>query len=410
MLYHLYHLYEMQQAALAPVRIMTDATQALMRNPWMPLSYTQLGQSLAAGAEVLEGVIKQRNKPEWGLDTTQIRGRTVPVTQEVALRLPFCDLMHFKRGATAPNDPQVLVVAPMSGHFATLLRGTVQALLPEHDVYVTDWRDARGIPASEGDFDLDSYIDYLMQFMRHLGRDTHLIAVCQPAPMVLAAVSLLAAAGDKAQPRSMVLMGGPVDTRANPTIVTRFAENRTLDWFERHVVTVVPTHYPGRDRRVYPGFMQVGAFISMNPSRHLHAHIDQFKHLVRGDGEPAEGHRRFYDEYLTVQDIPADFYLDTVERVFKLHLLPKGALRWHGERVDPAAITKTALMTIEGELDDISAPGQTLAAHDLVTKLPKSMQEHYLQKDVGHYGIFNGRRWREQIMPRIAGFVRQHDK
>lgn len=406
----LYHLYEMQQAALAPVRMMTDATQALMRNPWMPLSYTQWGQSLAAGAEVLEGVIKQRHKPEWRLDTTQIDGKAVPVTQEVVLSLPFCDLLHFKRDAKALNDPQVLVVAPMSGHFATLLRGTVQALLPGHDVYVTDWHDARGIPASEGSFDLDSYIDYLMQFMRHLGRDIHLIAVCQPAPMVLAAVSLMAAAGDKAQPRSMVLMGGPVDTRANPTIVTRFAENRPLDWFERHVVTTVPLHYPGAGRRVYPGFMQVGAFISMNPSRHLHAHIDQFKHLVRGDGESADGHRRFYDEYLTVQDISADFYLDTVERVFKLHLLPKGTLRWRGQRVDPAAITKTALMTIEGELDDISAPGQTLAAHDLVTKLPKSMQEHYLQKGVGHYGIFNGRRWREQIMPRIAGFVRQHEK
>ena len=406
----LYHLYEMQQAALAPVRIMTDATQALMRNPWMPLSYTHWGHSLAAGAEVLEGVIKQRNKPDWRLDTTQIDGKTVPVTREVALSLPFCDLLHFKRGAKGLNDPQVLVVAPMSGHYATLLRGTVQALLPGHDVYVTDWHDARSIPASEGSFDLDTYIDYLMQFMRHLGRETHLIAVCQPAPMVLAAVSLMAAADDKAQPRSMVLMGGPVDTRANPTIVTRFAENRPLDWFERHVVTTVPLHYPGAGRRVYPGFMQVGAFISMNPSRHFHAHIDQFKHLVRGDGESADGHRRFYDEYLTVQDIAADFYLDTVEHVFKLHSLPKGTMRWRTQRVDPAAITKTALMTIEGELDDISAPGQTLAAHDLVKKLPKSMQEHYLQKGVGHYGIFNGRRWREQIMPRIASFVRQHEK
>ena len=406
----LYHLYEMQQAALAPVRIMTDATQALMRNPWMPLSYTHWGHSLAAGAEVLEGVIKQRNKPDWRLDTTQIDGKTVPVTREVALSLPFCDLLHFKRGAKGLNDPQVLVVAPMSGHYATLLRGTVQALLPGHDVYVTDWHDARSIPASEGSFDLDTYIDYLMQFMRHLGRDIHLIAVCQPAPMVLAAVSLMAAADDKAQPRSMVLMGGPVDTRANPTIVTRFAENRPLDWFERHVVTTVPLHYPGAGRRVYPGFMQVGAFISMNPSRHFHAHIDQFKHLVRGDGESADGHRRFYDEYLTVQDIAADFYLDTVEHVFKLHSLPKGTMRWRTQRVDPAAITKTALMTIEGELDDISAPGQTLAAHDLVKKLPKSMQEHYLQKGVGHYGIFNGRRWREQIMPRIASFVRQHEK
>ena len=406
----LYHLYEMQQAALAPVRIMADATQAIMRNPWMPLSYTHWGQSMAAGAEVLEGVIKQRHKPDWRLDSTKIDGKPVPVIQEVALSLPFCDLLHFKRDAKALNDPQVLVVAPMSGHYATLLRGTVEALLPQHDVYVTDWHDARSIPTSEGDFDLDSYIEYLMRFMRHLGRETHVIAVCQPAPMVLAAVSLLAADGDKAQPRSMTLMGGPVDTRANPTIVTRFAENRPMDWFERHVVTTVPLHYPGAGRRVYPGFMQVGAFISMNPSRHFHAHIDQFKHLVRGDGESADGHRRFYDEYLTVQDISADFYLDTVEHVFKLHSLPKGTLRWHTERVQPAAITRTALMTIEGELDDISAPGQTLAAHDLVTNLPKSMQEHYLQKGVGHYGIFNGRRWREQIMPRIAGFIRQHEK
>ncbi|MBU0723632.1 MAG: polyhydroxyalkanoate depolymerase [Alphaproteobacteria bacterium] len=404
----IYTIYEMQQAALAPMRILADATQSVFRNPWIPLSYTRFGKSMAAGAEVLDGVIKNRDKPEWRLDSTEIDGKKIAVTQEVALAQPFGDLLHFKRDIKGRKDPQVLLVAPMSGHYASLLRGTVSALLPGHDVYITDWHDARDVPLSAGRFNLDDYVEYVCSFLRHLGPDTHVIAVCQPAPMVLAAVSLLAAAKDKAQPRTMTLMGGPVDPRANPTLVTQVAENRPLSWFESNVVDKVPVYYPGSGRRVYPGFMQLSAFISMNPGRHFSAHVDMFKHLVQGDGDSADAHRRFYDEYLTVQDISADFYLDTVDKVFQRHLLPKGELTWRDQKVDPSAITETALLTIEGELDDISAPGQTLAAHALCSNLAKSKQEHYLQKGVGHYGIFNGRRWREQIMPTISAFMHKH--
>lgn len=404
----IYTIYEMQQAALAPMRILADATQSVFRNPWIPLSYTRFGKSMAAGAEVLDGVIKNRDKPEWRLDSTEIDGKKIAVTQDIALAQPFGDLLHFKRDIKGRKDPQVLLVAPMSGHYASLLRGTVSALLPGHDVYITDWHDARDVPLSAGRFNLDDYVEYVCSFLRHLGPDTHVIAVCQPAPMVLAAVSLLAAAKDKAQPRTMTLMGGPVDPRANPTLVTQVAENRPLSWFESNVVDKVPVYYPGSGRRVYPGFMQLSAFISMNPGRHFSAHVDMFKHLVQGDGDSADAHRRFYDEYLTVQDISADFYLDTVDKVFQRHLLPKGELTWRDQKVDPSAITETALLTIEGELDDISAPGQTLAAHALCSNLAKSKQEHYLQKGVGHYGIFNGRRWREQIMPTISAFMHKH--
>jgi poly(3-hydroxybutyrate) depolymerase len=296
----------------------------------------------------------------------------------------------------------------MSGHYATLLRGTVEALVADHDVYVTDWVDAREVPLKTGVFDLESYIEYTMDYLRLLGPDVHVMAVCQPAPAVLAAVALMAAHGDAAVPRSMILMGGPVDTRLHPTAPTKIAKAYALEWFERELTTRVPAYYPGGGRRVYPGFMQLSAFISMNATRHIDAHIKMYNELVRGDGESAAARQTFYDEYLSVMDVTAEYYLQTIDHIFQRHSLPLGTLTWRGERVDLSAIDSTALLTVEGELDDISAPGQTLAAQTLCSSLRDTQRDHLLQPGVGHYGIFNGRRWREAIMPRISAFVHQH--
>ena len=301
---------------------------------------------------------------------------------------------------------RVLLVAPMSGHHATLLRGTVQDMIDAGlEVFVTDWKDARIVPLLHGDFDLGSYIETIVGFLQHLGPDTHVVAVCQPAPAVVAAVALMAAANDPAQPRSMTLMGGPVDTRAAPTVVTKLAAQHPIDWFERHVVATVPAWHPGAFRRVYPGFLQLAAFISMNPDRHMEAHKRMFAHLVKGDDDSAAAHRRFYDEYLSVMDVPASYYLQTVETFFQKHDLARGVMTVRGEAVLPSAIERTALMTVEGELDDISAPGQTIAAQVMCSGIPSERRMQYLQPGVGHYGIFNGRKWRGEILPRIKGFI-----
>lgn len=405
----LYRLYEFQHAALLPWRMAGDFTRGVLSNPFFPASYTHLGKSVAAGLEIFDDAVRERPRPDWRVNSVTVDGRRQKVHRDCVIERPFCHLQRFRRDSPeAAKDPKVLLVAPLSGHYPTLLRGTVQALVADHDVYVTDWRDAREVPQDEGEFGFDDYLDELMNFMRHLGRDCHVIAVCQPAPLVLAAVSLLAAQEDPAQPRTMTLMGGPVDTRAEPTQVTRFAESKPLSWFERTLIAEVPSYYEGAGRMVYPGFMQLGGFISMNPSRHFDAHLRMFRHLVRGDGESAAAHRAFYDEYQAVMDTPAKYYLETVDRIFQRHLLPKGELEWRGHKVEPARIRGTALLTVEGELDDISAPGQTLAAHELCSNLSPEMQETYMQMGVGHYGIFNGRRWREQIKPRIADFIRKH--
>ncbi len=401
----LYQLHEMQHLAWVPARAAAEATLQIFRNPLVPIAYTTYGRTVAAACEVFERVTRRRGKPSFGLDTTVVGEREVAVREEVVLQRPFCELVHFRRDV-ASDDPRVLVVAPLSGHFATLLRDTVRGLLPDHDVYITDWIDAREVPLREGAFDLDDYIDYVIQFLRLLGPDTHVIAVCQPAVPVLAAVALMAAAGDPAQPRSMTLMGGPIDTRRNPTKVNALAKTRSIGWFERTVVHTVPAGYPGIMRRVYPGFIQLTGFMSMNLDRHVGAHLQLFEHLIRGDGESAATHRRFYDEYLSVMDLPAEYYLQTVETVFQQHALPRGTMVSRGERVEPAAITRTALMTVEGELDDISGVGQTRAAHDLCPGIPDERRRHWLQKGVGHYGIFNGRRWRNEILPRIREFIR----
>jgi poly(3-hydroxybutyrate) depolymerase len=406
----LYHLYEMQHAAFGPLRFAADATRLFFQSPANPLAVTLWGKSVAAGCEMFERVTRRYAKPAWNLDETVIDGEAVPVTAEVAWELPFCNLVHFARATEEPrHDPRVLIVAPMSGHYATLLRGTVEAFLPGHDVYVTDWIDARMVPQSEGRFDLDDYIDYVVSMLHLLGEGTHVIAVCQPSVPVLAAVSLMEMRNDPYAPRSMTLMGGPIDTRSNPTAVNRLAEERGIDWFRRNVVMKVPFPNPGMMREVYPGFLQITGFMGMNLDRHLDAHRDMFMHLVRGDGDSAQKHREFYDEYLAVMDMTAEFYLQTVETVFIKHSLPKGELMHRNTRVDPSKIRNVALLTVEGELDDISGVGQTEAAHRLCSNIPAANKEHYLQLGVGHYGVFNGSRFRSQIAPRISAFINQHD-
>ncbi|MCW9002267.1 MAG: polyhydroxyalkanoate depolymerase [Rhodospirillales bacterium] len=402
----LYALHEFQHAAAAPLRLMAHAMQELYRHPFMPLSYTRAGRSVAASAEVLSRTLRRYAKPEWGIDHITMDRRKVAVCTEQVLAHRFCNLLHFKRDIEGRNDPKVLVVAPLSGHYATLLRGTVRALLPDHEVYITDWRNARNVPLVGGGFGLDDYIDYVINFLEMLGPDVHVVAVCQPSVPVLAAVALMAEDDRSCKPRSMTLMGGPIDTRCNPTQVNKVAETKPIEWFEETVISNVPAYYPGFMRRVYPGFIQLNGFMSMNLDRHVDAHWKLFRHLIEGDGDSADGHREFYDEYLAVMDLPAEYYLETVKNVFQEHVLPKGTMTWRNRKVNPAAITQTALMTVEGEKDDITGMGQTKAAHDLCVNLPDSKRLHHLQKGVGHYGVFNGRRWREEIYPKLRDFIR----
>jgi poly(3-hydroxybutyrate) depolymerase len=362
---------------------------------------------MAASAELFERTTRHFGKPSFGLKSTRIFRESVKVEEEIVLTKPFCNLLHFKRHTDA-EDPKVLLVAPMSGHHATLLRGTVEAMLPDHDVYITDWIDAKMVPLSKGKFDLEDNISYLMDFIRFLGPDVHVMAICQPAPSVLCAVSLLAQMDDPAQPRSMTLMGGPIDTRTPKTMVTELAEKHPIEWFQNRVIHAIPFYYPGAHRMVYPGFLQLSGFISMNAKRHIDEHIKHFQNLVKGDDNSAETHRKFYDEYLSVMDVTAEFYLQTIERIFQTHDLPKGTFKWHGQFVKPEAIKKTALLVVEGELDDISAPGQTTPALDLCSGLPPEMKKAHLQIGVGHYGIFNGRKWREAVLPVIRNFMREH--
>jgi len=405
-----YYWYEIQHAALAPVRAAADATRLFYQNPVNPLTHTTFGKSVAAGCEMFERVTRRYGKPDWNIKPMKINGQSVAVHPEIAWQRPFCNLIHFER-ALPDSDrphPKLLIVAPMSGHYATLLRGTVEAFVPNHDVYITDWIDARMVPLALGAFDLDDYIDYLISILHYLGGDTHIMAVCQPSVPVLAAVSVMEARNDPYAPVSMVLMGGPIDTRVNPTIVNTLAEQRGIEWFRRNVITQVPFPNPGMMRDVYPGFLQIGGFMSMNLDRHLGAHREMFMHLVRGDGDSAQKHREFYDEYLAVMDLAAEFYLQTVETVFVRHALPKGEMMHRRAPVDPAKIRNAALLTVEGENDDISGVGQTEAAHRLCTGIPDDRKAHYLQLGVGHYGVFNGSRFRAEIAPRIADFIATH--
>lgn len=404
----LYKIHEWQHLALSPYRAWLHASRAALA-PWRS---QPLVRPLAASLEVAERLTRRYGKPEFGILETQIAGKkgskTVPVREVVVDETPFCNLLHFAKDTPKPlNQAKVLIVAPLSGHYATLLRGTVEAMVAEHDVYITDWTDARDVPLSDGDFHLDDYIELVMRHTRLLGDDVHVIAVCQPSVPVLAAVALLCQ-DDLARPQSMTLMGGPVDTRKAPTAVNAFAQEHAIAWFEGHSVHTVPLTYPGVGRRVYPGFLQLQGFLGMNMERHVNAHVDHFWHLVQGDGDNAQHHRQFYDEYMSVMDLPAQYFLETVQAVFHDHALPDGTLEYRGRRVDPAAIKDVALFTIEGELDDISGVGQTRAAHDICPHLPEGLREHLEQKGVGHYGIFNGRKWRAEIQPRVAAFIATH--
>jgi len=402
-----YQLYEMNHAALQPVRAYADAVKLFCSNPLNPLSTTPWGRSVAAAAELFERTTRRYGKPAFALPHTTVDGSVVAVEEKVVWSRPFCNLLHFERDLPAGRrpDPRLLIVAPMSGHYATLLRGTVEAMLPHAEVYITDWADARMVPLSQGRFDLDDYVDYVIDMLHALGPDTHVMAVCQPSVPVLAAVALMEARGDAFAPASMTLMGGPIDTRRNPTAVNLLAGEKGTDWFRDNVVMQVPWPAPGFAREVYPGFLQLSGFMGMNLDRHLIAHKDFFMHLVKNDGDGADKHRDFYDEYLAVMDLTAEFYLETVDTVFVRHLLPTGQMKHRGNPVDPAAIRSVALLTVEGENDDISGIGQTQAAHDLCVNIPDNMRQHYMQPKVGHYGVFNGSRFRSEIAPRILDFM-----
>jgi poly(3-hydroxybutyrate) depolymerase len=404
----LYWFYEMSHAALNPSRAWADATRLFFKNPVNPLSFTTFGKSVAAACELFERSTRRYGKPEWQIASTLVGGERVPIHTSTVWERPFCKLTHFERAFKHPPkrpQPRLLIVAPMSGHHATLLRGTVEAFLPSHDVYITDWVDARMVPLSEGSFDLDDYIDYLISILHALGGDTHVVAVCQPSVPVLAAVAVMEADNDPYVPLSMTLMGGPIDTRSNPTAVNVLAEKRGIDWFRTHVITKVPFPNPGFMRDVYPGFLQLNGFVTMNIERHIEAHKQLFLNLVRGDGDSAHKHKEFYDEYLAVMDLSAEFYLQTVDTVFVRHALPKGEMTHRGRLVDPSRIRRVALLTVEGEHDDISGVGQTEAAHRLCVNIPEDRRAHYLQLGVGHYGVFNGSRFRAEIAPRISDFV-----
>lgn len=406
---HAYFWYDAAQMWLAPARAATDLTRLLMENPVNPLRTTPFGKSISAACELFERTTRRYDKPGFGFSSTMVGGERVAITEEIVWSRPFGQVIHFKRAGKVRNQPKLLIVAPMSGHYATLLRGTVEAFLSTHEVMITDWADASMVPLTDGFFDLDTYVDYVKEMCRDLGPDLHILAVCQPSVPVIAAVARLEAEDSPHIPLSMTLMGGPVDTRRSPTAVNLLAEERGDSWFERNCIHTVPFGYPGALRRVYPGFLQLSGFMAMNLDRHVTAHKDMFKHLVANDGDAAEKHREFYDEYLAVMDLTAEFYLQTVSTVFVNHLLPKGEMMHRGEPVDLMAIRRCAIMAVEGEKDDISGIGQTLAALDLTPNLSSDKKAYHLQERVGHYGVFNGARYRSEIAPRIADFILTHD-
>ena len=419
----LYHLYEAQRSLMEPLTDFAQAAAKLFSNGTSPLSHLPAAQRMAAGYDLLYRLGKDYEKPEFGITSVDVDGNNVVIQEAIALDKPFCELRRFKRFTDDPDtlqrlkmQPVVLVVAPLSGHYATLLRDTVRTLLKDHKVYITDWKNARTVPTSEGAFHLDDYIHYVEDFIRHLQAEygnCHVISVCQPTVPVLAAVSLMASRGEQT-PLSMTMMGGPIDARKSPTAVNNLAMNKSFEWFENNVIYRVPENFPGAGRRVYPGFLQHTGFVAMNPDRHATSHYDYFKDLIKGDDTGAEAHRKFYDEYNAVLDMDADYYLDTIRAVFQEFLLVKGVWDVRNadgslERVKPEDIRDSALLTVEGELDDISGSGQTEAAHDLCTGIAKTQRQHFEVQGAGHYGIFSGRRWRDMVYPKLKAFISAHD-
>ncbi len=410
----LYQLYETQRALLSPFSEFASASSKLYNHPLSPFTHTPMAQRVSAGLDLMHRLAKDYEKPQFNINSVKVRDIDVAVQEQVAIEKPFCRLLRFKRFtddlpllSVMKTQPTVLVVAPLSGHHSTLLRETVRNLLVDHKVFITDWTDARMVPLEAGPFHLDDYIAYVQEFIRHIGPEVNVISVCQPTVPVLAAVSLLASAGEFT-PRTLTMMGGPIDARLSPTAVNNLATNKSYEWFENNVIYRVPVNYPGNGRRVYPGFLQHTGFIAMNPDRHLTSHYDYFMDLMRGEDESADFHRSFYDEYNAVLDMPAEYYLDTIKTVFQDYALVNGTWAVDGQLVRPQDIKTSALLTIEGELDDISGAGQTKAAHGLCTGIAKSRQFHYDVEGAGHYGIFSGRRWREKVYPEVRDFIASH--
>jgi len=402
----LYDAYEMQRQMLASASSWAAIGAKMLNNPALPIGYFGMGPVVASALEVFAHLYEERGKPAFGIQSVETAdGKRHEVHEAVVFGKPFGSLRHFRRADLPKGAPKLLIVAPMSGHHATLLRGTVARMIEKHEVWITDWADAKMVPLSEGSFDLDDYIDYLIEFLRFTGPGTHMLAVCQPSVPAFAAAAIMGAEKDPCRPATLTMMGGPVDTRASPTGVDDIAMARPLEWFKSHVIATVPLNYPGAGRKVYPGFMQLAGFISMNLETHMMSHYEMFKHLTRGDTEGAAATKAFYDEYLSVSDMTAEFYLETIEQVFQKHALPNGQFIHRGKPVDPGAIRDTALLAIEGERDDISGIGQTRAALDLASELPRAKKKYVLARDVGHYGIFNGSKWRSRIAPVVEEWI-----
>lgn len=404
----LYHSYEFQKSWLSGASMLAGFGSRMLTNPLNPMSYVGAGPMLASALDVFSHAAASRGKPEFGLTATEVDGRTVAVSEDIVVAKPFGNLKRFARAGVS-GQPKLLIVAPMSGHYATLLRGTVERMLPGHDVHITDWHDARDVPLSAGTFDLNDYIDYLIAFLEQMGPGTHVLAVCQPSVPSFAAACVMAAQNNPCRPRTLTLMGGPIDTREGPTQVNDLARQRSIEWFRNNVIATVPSMYVGAGRRVYPGFLQLSGFMSMNLGDHLMSHWAMFKHLVDGDHDSANVTKKFYEEYRSVCDMTAEFYLQTITDVFQNHLLPKGEFVHRGSPIDPAALSDVALLTIEGERDDISGLGQTRAALDIATGLPERLKQYHLAEKTGHYGIFNGSRWRNEIAPVVEAWIAAHD-
>ena len=412
----LYDAYEIQRSLLAGASALANFGAGLLNNPANPFAYFGGGPVLASALEVFAHAAAPRGKPDFAIDRVTVKGREIDVHEEIVLRKPFGQLKHFARKGVE-GGPKLLIVAPMSGHYATLLRGTVERMLASADVYITDWRDAKLVPLADGRFDLDDYIDYVIAFLEHIGTTSakdggdprpHMLAVCQPSVPCFAAAALMSADKHLNRPRTLTMMGGPVDTREAPTAVNTLATERPFSWFEQNVIATVPMMYPGAGRQVYPGFLQLAGFMTMNLGNHMISHWEMFKHLVQGDDEGAEATMNFYEEYRSVCDMTAEFYLQTIDTVFQRHALPKGEMMHRGRRVDPSAITDVALLAIEGERDDISGIGQTRAALTIADRLPAGLKKYHLAESVGHYGIFNGSKWRGRIAPVLEKWIAAH--
>jgi len=406
MLYKLHHQFNQ---SVKPLHFWTKVWKTqLSLTSLMPFNTDYFIRPTIARLEMIERFTNDYEKPEFDLPFTEVDGKKTKITEEITHSLPYCDLLHFKREGTH-HHPKILLIAPMSGHYATLLRGTVEHFIPDHEVYITDWKNAREVPLEQGGFTFNDYVRYLIEFLDHMGPNTHVMAVCQPSVPAIVATSVMAERNNPNSPKTLTVMGGPIDTRLSPTDVNNFAAGKDLKWFEDKVIMTVPKGFPGAGQRVYPGFIQLTGFVSMNPDSHAKKYYKFFTDLVKGDGDSAEAHRTFYNEYLAVMDLPAEFYLETIRKVFIDHRLATGEIQFEKKKVNPKAVTKTALLTIEGENDDITGKGQTKAAHDILSNIPKSKKQHYEQPEVGHYGIFNGRRFRESVGPKIKAFIQENE-